>query len=159
VNAFVVAGAGFLLAVLWFDLMFDVQAARRGPGARGAEANAAGELPEEVLVSIAAYYARVTTAARPMNRLVVTAMLATLAAIVVEIAKGTGETWLGWVSLALALAPILLAGGRTVPGAVRLGTRRDDLAVQSALARRVLGEHIFCFASIACLIAVQLIAG
>jgi hypothetical protein len=159
VNAFVVAGAGFLLAVLWFDLMFDVQAAQRGPGARGAEANAAGELPEEVLVSIAAYYARVTTAARPMNRLVVTAMLATLAAIVVEIAKGTGGGWLGWVSLALALAPILVAGGRTVPGAVRLGMRRDDLAVQSALARRVLGEHIFCFASIACLIAVQLIAG
>jgi hypothetical protein len=159
VNAFVVAGAGFLLAVLWFDLMFDVQAARRGPGARGAETNAAGELPEEVLASIAAYYARVTTAARPMNRLVVTAMLATLAAIVVEIAKGTGGAWLGWVSLALALAPILLAGGRTVPGAVKLGTRRDVLAVQSALARHVLGEHIFCFASIACLIAVQLIAG
>jgi hypothetical protein len=160
VNAFVVAGAGFLLAVLWFDLMFDVQAARRGPGARGAEANAAGELPEEVLVSIAAYYARVTTAARPMNRLIATVMLATLAAIFVEIAKGTGGgAWLGWVSLALALAPILLAGGRTVPGAVRLGTQRDDLAAQSALARRVLGEHIFCFASIACLIAVQLIAG
>ena len=30
---FVVAGAGFLLAVLWFDLMFDVQVLRhRGPG-------------------------------------------------------------------------------------------------------------------------------
>jgi hypothetical protein len=159
VNAFVVAGAGFLLAVLWFDLMFDVQAARLGPGARGAEANAAGELPEEVLASIAAYYARVTTAARPMNRLVVAAMLATFAAVVVEIAKGTGSAWLGWVSLPLTLGPILLAGGRTVPGAVRLGTRRDGLAAQSALARRVLGEHVFCFASIACLIAVQLIAG
>jgi hypothetical protein len=159
VNAFVVAGAGFLLAVLWFNLMFDAQAASRGPGARGGEANAAGELPEEALASIAAYYARVTTAARPMNRLIAAVMLATLAAIVVEIAEGTGEAWLGWVSLALALAPILLAGGRTVPGAVRLGARRDDLLAQSALARRVLGEHVFCFASIACLIAVQLIAG
>ena len=29
-TAFIVAGAGFLLAVLWFDLMFDVQA--RGNG-------------------------------------------------------------------------------------------------------------------------------
>jgi hypothetical protein len=28
VTAFVTAGAGFLLAVLWFDLMFDVQALR-----------------------------------------------------------------------------------------------------------------------------------
>ena len=28
VSAFVTAGAGFLLAVLWFDLMFDVQVLR-----------------------------------------------------------------------------------------------------------------------------------
>ena len=28
-NAFVTAAAGFLLAVLWFDLMFDVQLVRR----------------------------------------------------------------------------------------------------------------------------------
>ena len=152
-NAFVTAGAGFLLAVLWFDLMFDVQAA----GHRGGTAG--GELPEEVLSSIAAYYARVTTAARPMNRLIATTMLATLAAIVVEIAKGTGEAWLPWVSLALALAPILLAGLRTVPSAVQLGTRRDPATLQSELARAVLAQHVFCFVSIACLIAVQLIAG
>ena len=50
-SPFVTAGAGFLLAVLWFDLMFDVQAARQ-PG---------GDLPEEVLASIAGYYRRVTT--------------------------------------------------------------------------------------------------
>ena len=43
VTAFVTAGAGFLLAVLWFDLMFDVQALRT-PGP---------ELPEPVLASIA----------------------------------------------------------------------------------------------------------
>src|SRR5438094_4323905 len=54
--------AGFLLAVLWFDLMFDVQVLGRGRGA--------DPLPEEVLASIAAYYRRVTTQARPMNYLV-----------------------------------------------------------------------------------------
>ena len=48
------AGCGFLLAVLWFDLMFDVQALRAPEG----------ELPERSLASIAGYYARVTTAAR-----------------------------------------------------------------------------------------------
>ena len=59
-TAFVTAGAGFLLAVLWFDLMFDVQALpHRGH-----------ELPEHTLASIAGYYRRVTTTARPMNRLV-----------------------------------------------------------------------------------------
>jgi hypothetical protein len=149
VNAFVTAGAGFLLAVLWFDLMFDVQAA----GHDG------GELPEPVLASIAAYYARVTTAARPMNRLIATVMAATLAAIVVQIAKGEGPVWLGWLSLALALSAILLAGARTVPSAVRLGTRRDPPAAQSRLARGVLAQHVFCFAAIAAVIVLQLAAG
>ena len=148
-NAFVTAGAGFLLAVLWFDLMFDVQAA----GQDGEE------LPEPVLASIAAYYARVTTAARPMNRLIATAMAATLAAIIVQIAKGEGPVWLGWASLALALSAILLAGARTVPSAVRLGTRRDPAAVQSGLARAVLAQHVFCFTAIAAVIVLQLAAG
>jgi hypothetical protein len=149
VNAFVSAGAGFLLAVLWFDLMFDVQAA--GP--------AGAELPEPVLASIAAYYARVTTAARPMNRLIAAVMAATLAAIVVQIADGEGPGWLGWVSLALALAALGLAGARTVPTAVRLGTRRDPVAVQSSLARAVLAQHVFCFTAIAAVIVLQLAAG
>lgn len=156
-NAFVSAGGGFLLAVLWMDLMFDVQALgalrerlRARPGAGGSE------LPERTLASIAAYYARVTTAARPMNRLIAVAMLATLAAIVVEAANGAHPGWLPWVSLVLALSAIGLAGTRTVPGAVRLGARRDALSVQSALATRILAEHLLCFVSIGCLIGVQL---
>ena len=68
---FIAAGAGFLLAVLWFDLMFDVQALRH----RGRE------VPEDAVASIAAYYRRVTTTARPMNRLAAV-MLATLGSVV-----------------------------------------------------------------------------
>src|SRR5439155_27140444 len=105
VRAFVCAGAGFLLAVLWFDLMFDVQVLR----------HRVGDEPDETLASIAAYYRRVTTAARPMNRLVMTAMLGTVAAIVGEVARGEGPPWVGWVSLALALVPVSLAAGRTFP--------------------------------------------
>ena len=74
---FVTGGAGFLLSVLWFDLMFDVQVL----GHRG-------DVPEEVVASIAAYYRRVTTEARPMNRLVGAAMLGTLAAIATQLARG-----------------------------------------------------------------------
>src|SRR2546422_6120331 len=48
--------AGFLLAVLWFDLMFDAQALGRRP--------VGGPLAEPVLASIAAYYRHVTTSAR-----------------------------------------------------------------------------------------------
>jgi hypothetical protein len=149
-NACVASGAGFLLAVLWFDLMFDVQAVRQPERT----------LPEAVLSSIAAYYARVTTSARPMNRLIATVMLATLAAIVVEIVADAGIAgWVPWASLALALGPILLAGGRTVPSAVRLGRREDSADAQSALARSILAQHLYCFSSIAALLALQLIAG
>jgi hypothetical protein len=146
VRAFVTAGAGFLLAVLWFDLMFDVQVF----GHRGQE------LPEDVLESISRYYRRVTTAARPMNRLIAAVMLGTLAAIVVQIANGLEPLWVGWVSLALAAAAILLAGARTVPGAVRLGTRRDAPDRQSELAKSVLRDHLLCMAAIVALLALQL---
>ncbi len=145
-SAFVAAGAGFLLSVLWFDLMFDVQVS--GHRERG--------LPEGVLASIAGYYARVTTAARPMNRLIAAVMLGTLAAIVVEVVEGFGPGWVPWVSLALAAAPILLAGAHTVPSAVRLGGRGDTIEAQSALARSIFREHLVCITAIALLLVVQL---
>ncbi len=144
-EAFVTAGAGFLLAVLWFDLMHDVLA--RGH---------TGDLPEPALATIAGYYARVTTAAHPMGRLVAVAMVGTLAGIVAELVSDFGPTWLAWASLVLAAGPIGLAGRRTFPNAVRLGTRADDVATQSRLARTILGDHLFCLACIATVIALQL---
>jgi len=146
VVAFVAAGAGFLLAVLWFDLMFDVQVLGRRER----------ELPEELLASIAGYYRRVTTVARPMNRLIAAVMLVTLAAIVAEIVNGDAPSAVAGVSLVLAAGPILLAGGRTVPSAVRLGGRSDTPERQSALARSIGREHVFCLAGIAALLVLQL---
>jgi len=140
------AGAGFLLAVLWFDLMFDVQV--RGHRER--------ELPEDVLASIAGYYRRVTTTARPMNQLISAVMLVTLAAIVAEIVDGDVARWVAWTSLGLAAAPILLAGRRTLPSAVRLGARSDSVERQSALARSICREHLLCLAAITALLALQL---
>ena len=140
------AGGGFLLAVLWFDLMFDVQTF-------GAHQR---ELPEPVLASIAGYYRRVTTAARPMNRLIAAVMLATLAAIIVEIARGRHPLWVAWASLALAGVPIAIAATQTVPRAVRLGAREDSLDGQSELARSICRDHLLCAASITALLALQL---
>src|SRR3954452_13797390 len=120
-TAFVCAGAGFLLAVLWFDLMFDVQVVREK----------AGVLPEAVLASIAGYYRRVTTDARPMNRLVAAVMLATLVAIGRQLARDDTPDWVALASLALAGAPIGLASVRTVPHAVRLGQRTDNAVEQT----------------------------
>jgi len=144
----VAAGAGFLLAVLWFDLMFDVQVLRHPHG----------ELPEAVLASIAGYYRRVTTEARPMNRLVAVVMVTTVAAIVVQLIRGDAPRWVSAASAVTALVPIGLAGGRTVPSAVRLGARQDSRAAQSSLARSVCRDHLFCVAGIATLLLVQLIA-
>jgi hypothetical protein len=148
-QSMVAAGAGFLLAVLWFDLMFDVQVLGR----------ANEDVPEPVLASVAGYYRRVTTEARPMNRLVAAVMLATLLAIVLQLTGDDTPRWVSAVSVVLAAVPIGLAVSRTVPSAVRLGARRDPVAVQSRLARSIFREHLFCFASIAMLLVVQLVWG
>jgi hypothetical protein len=143
----VAAGAGFLLAVLWFDLMFDVQVLRH-PGS---------EVPEAVLASIAGYYRRVTTEARPMNRLIAVVMAGTLVAIATQLIRNDSPRWVSAVSAAAAVVPIGLALARTVPNAVRLGTREDPVTKQSALARSVCRDHVLCAASIAVLLVTQLV--
>jgi hypothetical protein len=148
VTAFVTAAAGFLLAVLWFDLMFDVQVLDRG--------SRSGQLPEDALASISAYYARVTTRARPMNRLIAAVMVATLAAIVVQLGKGDDPRWVAWSSLGLAGSATALAAAHTFRAAVRLGARSDSLVVQSRLARSICRDHLLCLAAIATLLALQL---
>jgi hypothetical protein len=146
VTGFVAAGAGFLLAVLWFDLMFDVQARRHGDR----------DPSEAALDSISAYYARVTTTARPMNRLVATVMLGTLAALVLQLVRGDEPRWVASVSLLLAGAAIALAGTRTFPNAVRLGARADPVERRSALARSILHDHVMCLGAIATVLVLQL---
>ena len=124
------AGAAFLVAVLWFDLMFDVQT--RGHGA--------GTLRAEVLASIRGYYRRVTTEAVPMNRLITLVMALTVLSIVIEIARHAAPWWASWTSLAVALSGIGLAATRTVPDAVRLGRGDDPIDLQSRLAARDLSR-------------------
>jgi ER membrane protein SH3 len=148
VTAFVTAGAGFLLAVLWFDLMFDVQVIRHRKRHR--------ELPDEVLASIAGYYRRVTSEARPMNRLVAAVMLATTIAIGIELAREDVPTWASLASLLLAGSAVLLAAAVTVPSAVRLGARADGADVQSRLARSIFRDHVMCAVAITGLLAIQL---
>jgi hypothetical protein len=145
VRALASAGTGFLLAVLWFDLMFDVQA-------RGGV-----ELSESARSSIAAYYARVTTAARPMNRLIALAMLVTIGALTAELALGELPTWRAGVSLTFTVLAVGLAAVHTVPSAVRLGRRHDDAGRQSRLARSILRDHLICIALITVVLALQLL--
>jgi hypothetical protein len=147
-NAVAAAGAGFLLAVLWFDLMFDVQTRRHG-----------GEtLPDTVLASISAYYRRVTTEANPMGRLVGVVMLLTVLAIGAEIVQNAYPWWIAVLSLAAALSAIALALGRTMRNAVRLGRAADPPPAQTKRARAIYRDHLFCLAAMALVLGLQLAA-
>jgi hypothetical protein len=143
--AFAASGAGFLLAVLWFDLMFDVQLLGHGK-----------DVPEAVLASISRYYRRVTTEAMPMSRLVALVMVATTASLVAEVVGHRVPHWAAGVSLGLIVGAIGLAGLRTVPRAVRLGSGRDPVARQAALARSIFGDHLLCLTAIVAVLVVQL---
>ncbi len=146
-HAFAATGAGFLIAVLWFDLMFDVQVQK----------SSGDTLAPHTLASISAYYRRVTTDARPMNRLISVVMGLTVVSIGVEIG-GAYPWWITWPSLLLGLSAMGLAGARTIPNAVRLGRARDPLDVQTRLARGVYRDHLYCLAAMSAVVALQLSA-
>jgi hypothetical protein len=140
------ASGGFLLAVLWMDLMFDVQVLghRRGT-----------ELPETVLASIASYYRRATTTSRPMNYLIAVVMVVLLAALGFRALQRHDPGWLVGTSAVLAGLPILLALLRTVPNAVRFGARADSAAEQTRLARSILLDHVMCLGLVAAFLALR----
>jgi hypothetical protein len=145
--AIAVGGGGFLLAVLWFDLMFDVQVRKH-----------ADIVPSEILDSIASYYRRVTIAATPMNRLVSVVMIVVLCALVAEIVEHADPPWMGWGSLACAASAIGLAAVRTVRNAMKLGGGSGTVAERSKLARAIYRDHLFCLAAIGLLVGLQLAA-
>jgi hypothetical protein len=138
-------GAGFLLAVLWFDLMFDVQA-RRLDDADG----------EERLASIADYYRRVTIEAYPANRLVGLVMVITVAGSVVQLVRAPAGRGRALVALLLVALPVVLAATRVLPNAMRLGARTDTLPVQRDLARAIWRDHVLCVIAILAFLALQL---
>ncbi|OBI13737.1 MULTISPECIES: hypothetical protein [unclassified Mycobacterium] len=130
------ACGGFLFAVLWMDLVFDVQVLRFRSAPTG--------LPDAVLDSIAAYYHRATTTSRPMSRLIAVVMVVLLGALTYEFARGPQPWWVLVFSAVLAGVPIMLALTQTVPDAVRLGRRADDRPEQTRLARSVCRDHLVC---------------
>ena len=136
-------GGGFLLAVLWFDLMFDVQMLAASPSMAA-------------LGSIGAYYRRVTTDAAPMGYFVGGIMAMTLAASVVDAARARDRRALRIVAVLLAAAPIALAVVRTFPNAVTLGREAIGDSAQVELARAILWDHVLSLASIGGFLAVRL---
>lgn len=134
------ACGGFLFAVLWMDLIFDVQVLRYR--------KSTAELPETVLAAIAAYYHRATTTSRPMNRLIALVMFGLLGTLVLQAARGRDPGWLLVTSAPLAGIPVMLALTHTVPDAVQLGRRTDTPSEQTRLARSICRDHLLCAACI-----------
>lgn len=141
------ACSGFVLAVLWMDLIFDSQV--RGCRDR--------QLPEPVLASISDYYRRATTTSHPMSRLIAVVMAVLLGALVFGAVSGHDPVWLVAVTAPLAVIPVLLAVLRTVRDAVRIGGRLDGPAEQSRLARSVYRDHVVCFVLLATFLVLWLI--
>jgi hypothetical protein len=141
------ACGGFLLAVLWMDLMFDAQVWRVS-GIPAVDATA--------VHSIAAYYRRVTTDGSPMNGAIPVVMAVTVAGAGWRALRARGRRRVRLTGLVLAGAAIVLMALRVFPAAVRLGTAADPPDVQVALARAILHDHLLCLGAIALFTVLQL---
>ncbi len=138
---------GFLLAVLWMDLLFDVQVLQ----IRAAEPRET----DQPIASIAAYYRRVTTEARPLNRLVGAVMAVTLGGSAYRAISGPPPRSAAVLALLLAASAVGLAFARVFANAVRLGTRADTLPLQARLARRIFWDHVYCFVVMTAFTAIE----
>jgi hypothetical protein len=143
------ASGGFLLAVLWMDLMFDVQVLPH-EGLRSVP------LPEGVLTSIAVYYRHVATEAVPMRHLVSLVILVTIGGSFIQAFQSGLARWRRVLPVLLSGTPSVWAAFRILPNAARLGSRIDPPAVQSALAFTIFHDHVVCFLAIAAFVVIQL---
>lgn len=143
------ACAGFLIAVLWMDLIFDSQVLRH----RGAD-----EIPDPVLASISGYYHRATTTSRPMSLLIALVMLILLGALAFRWITGEDAVWVMIPATVLAGVPILLALLRTVSNAVALGNRAGTAAEQSRLARAICLDHLICLPLMSAFLVLSLVS-
>ncbi len=142
------ASNAFLIAVLWFDLMFDVQVIRH---------RNASLLPTDVLDSIARYYKRVTTDAFPMGRLVAVAMLTLFVSLIVRAASEDATLLIDVLSIGATVVAVGLALARVVRDSVRLGAQTETQEVQTRLARGICRDHFICLAGMLVVFVTQLV--
>lgn len=134
--------AGFLAAVLWFDLMWDVQVI---PYLQTG-------VPDDVVASISTYYRRVTTDASPMGNLVGLVMLIGITTNLVRFFRSGESLFKRSASVVLMTTPTTWALVSIVPAAVALGA---GTANGGETAIYIFWAHVGCLAMIVSLIAVQ----
>ena len=134
---------GFMLAVLYIDLMFDVSAVPyRKTGA---------VLPKEILDPITHYYGRIT-----QNPYVLTfVMLTTTVCLGAQILYGLTPRWVGYTSLALMGLSMVTATVKVIPAAQRLGGAKDPEDVRTRLVHGLLPAHLVLLINMLLLASIQ----
>jgi len=122
---------GFMIAILYIDLQFDMLSL---PHRR-----AGGPMPAGVLRQIATYYGVITK--NPY--LLMFVMVTTLTCIVVEILYDLVPRWVGYSSLILIGLAMGVGIIRVIPMAQRLATDKDAADERTRMAHGMFPSHIF----------------
>lgn len=134
---------GFMIAVLYIDLQFDISALSH----RRTE----GPLPADVLEPIASYYRCITK--NPY--LLMFVMATTLTCILAQIVYGLVPRWAGYASLCLMGLSMSIGTFKVIPTAQRLAAGKDTVDAQTRMIHGMLPFHIVLLINILLLAAVQ----
>lgn len=134
---------GFMMAVLYIDLMFDISAAPYR------KTNAA--LPRTVLDPITHYYGRITQNPYVLMFVMLTATLC----IGAEILYSLVPRWASYSSLFLMGLSMMTGTLKVIPTAQRLGAGTDSEDVRTRMIHSMLPFHLILMVNILLLTAIQ----
>jgi len=134
---------GFMMAVLYIDLMFDIMAAPYR------KTNAA--LPKAVLDSITHYYGRITQNPYVLMFVMLTALLC----IGSEILYDLVPRWAAYSSLGLMLLSMMTGVLKVIPTAQRLGAGTDSEDARTRMVHSMMPFHLILMVNILLLTAIQ----
>jgi hypothetical protein len=134
---------GFMMAVLYIDLMFDVSAAPYR--------NTKRALPKEILDPVTHYYGRITQ--NPYVLMFV--MLTTTLCIGAEIIYGPTPKWAAYASLALMGLSMVTGTLKVIPTAQRLGSGQDSEDERTRMIHGMLPFHLVLLINILLLAGIQ----
>ena len=134
---------GFMMAVLYIDLMFDIMAAPYR------KTNAA--LPKAVLDPITHYYGRITQNPYVLMFVMLTALLC----IGSEILYDLVPRWAAYSSLGLMLLSMMTGVLKVIPTAQRLGAGTDSEDARTRMVHSMMPFHLILMVNILLLTAIQ----
>ncbi|MFE6925457.1 hypothetical protein ACFVAV_30895 [Nocardia sp. NPDC057663] len=145
-EAFAVGGASFLAATLWNEVMID------------RPATPLADMPSERDRSTLIGYYKVMTATlvRPNLAAVSIAVSTTLAALVAQLLGNGAPRWATSMSFGIFVVFLVLAGIRTWPTAVRLGSGSEPVEKEMYVGRKLGQYHLAFVIMLATVVGIQL---